>query len=114
MKSFSLFNMYDWAVVAALILITIVLTLYFIKKSPKETDQNTLKASRLKIILGILAIILSVVWFIHIETSINKTMIIMQTISIMTSEPVVMMSIALFLSGILLTLEGIYRCHVCK
>ena len=114
MESFTFFNIYDYTILVGLILIAIYSIIFFLKKTKAELSKNLLKSSKFNIFIGLSLSIISIVLFIYIEYNIDKTMNILKPISIMTSEPIVLISIALFLLGFVLTVIGIYRNIVIK
>jgi len=113
MEIFSFFDIYDYAILVGLILIAIFFLIYFHVKIKREISNkeslNLLKTKKINILIGLLVIIISIVLLIYIEWDINKQLTVLQPISIMTSEPIVFISIALFLLGIVITVIGIHR-----
>jgi len=113
MEIFSFFDIYDYAILVGLILIAIFFLIYFHVKIKREISKkeslNLLKTKKINILIGLLIIIISIVLLIYLEWDINKQLTILQPISIMTSEPIVFLSIALFLLGFAFTVIGIHR-----
>ncbi|MCG3156483.1 MAG: hypothetical protein DKINENOH_03107 [bacterium] len=100
MDSLTFFDVYDYAVVAALILVAICFTAFSYRKIRREAHQDVFKARKSEILIGSLLLTVSIALFIYIEVSIDKAIGIMQPISIMTSEPFVLLSITLFLGPV--------------
>jgi len=61
-----------------------------------------------EILLGGILILLSIVWFISIQKDIDRALPIFQPVAIMTSEPIKLLAISLFLAGIITLIAGSY------
>ncbi len=77
-------------------------------KSLKGEIKNFKKVSFIEIALGGILILISIVWFLHIQKEIDNTLSILQPVAVLTSEPVKLLAIALCLIGIISFIAGSY------
>ena len=108
MRSFTYFDIYDYAVIGVLLLISLYVVAYLIKRIKRDKTKKSMKIAKINIVAGIVLILISIILFVYIETNIYGVITILQPISIMSLEPLVLFSIILLLSGIVLITSGIY------
>jgi hypothetical protein len=113
MKSFQFFDIYDYLIFISLTLIAIIFSIFYIRRCNKRLSAKPSKSfitiGMINLIIGLIVGIGSVVDYISIEERHNKLTGLLQHLSIMTSEPLVILSIIFFLIGlVLLSIGTIY------
>ena len=118
MESTTFFDFLDYSILIALVLISIFVLIFFLRKTKIKFSKNPKNISArsviINFIIGILLLMLCISFFVMIEKYIDAAWSIFKPISIMTSEPIVMFSIALFLIGLILVVSAIHRYYLLK
>ena len=118
MDSFTFFDIYDYTILAVILLLSIYLLFFLIKKTRTEISlnkaQNLLKLIKINISIGLSLFIMSLLLFIYVETSHEQILEFLKPVSIMTSEPYVVLSFALFCFGVVMIIIGTYRITLFK
>jgi cytochrome bd-type quinol oxidase subunit 2 len=113
MESTTFFDFLDYSILAAIILIAVFALIYFLKKTKSKITQNlssnSSKSGTISIIIGTVFLILSTIFVVQIEKDIDKTWDFFKPIPIMTAEPIIIFSFALFLAGLILIIVSIHR-----
>jgi hypothetical protein len=74
----------------------------------KDPDLKNKKYGIVWVITGLVVSILSVVAHLFIQADISRSLRLIRPISEMTAEPLIILTILLFLTGIILLLIGLY------
>lgn len=115
MKSFQAFVLYDYLILFGLILVAVIGCLIIIHKSKQNLEKNNKLISRknqiIKIYIGLILTILSIIGYIFIEKSHSG---LFEVLSIMTCRPFVLLSIAGLLAGLIFLISSIYRIKINK
>jgi len=105
------FELISYIIILLMIFISISISFYFIRrirnKSSKVEGRNYKAIGILEIIFGFVFMMISIILFVLVQKDINNTISILRPISAMTSEPIKLLLIALFLVGISILIIGI-------
>ncbi len=110
MNSFKFFAVWDYITLIGVILIALIILLFTLKKTKRNFIDNKkitkITKNILEIFLGFVFIILSFVLYYFIEKSHTG---IFKAVSMLTSRPLVIFSIVVFLTGLILIISGLYK-----
>ena len=112
MNSFQFFDANDYEIVLLMLFFSSYFLMQLLKKIKKQIAGNQIDSVKRKglvfILIGDLCVVISVVGFVLIEKDYERVIGIFRPISIMTSEPIVILLIAFLFVGIVLEISGIY------
>lgn len=114
MKSFNYFDLYDYSILVLILFISLVIIFYTISRAKRSPSKITLRIIKINIIFGLFLILISITWVFYIERSYDQELEILQPISIMTSEPIVLLSISILIFGMSLIIIGINQYRLVK
>ncbi|NOX89397.1 MAG: hypothetical protein GXO77_10250 [Calditrichaeota bacterium] len=112
------FSFLVWGLIVLVILILFFISYLFVKriknKSLKNEIGNFRRIGYLNSILGFIAIVISVVYYVSIQSDIARTDPYLRPISEMTLEPIKFLLIVLFLIGAAALVIGSYYIRFSK
>lgn len=110
-------NMFNFELISYIIIFFLILISFFVShfiirrirnKPAAEMKKNFKTIGILEIIFGFVFIVISIIYFVLIQKSIDRTISFMRPISAATAEPVKLLLIALFLAGLSFIIIGNY------
>lgn len=106
------FQLAGYVIIGLMCLLAIAILYVLLRRIKTKSLKNELKNFKrigvIEILLGIILIPLSIVWWLAIQKDIDRSMPIFQPVAMMTSEPIKLLAIGLFLAGIIVVITGSY------
>jgi DMSO/TMAO reductase YedYZ heme-binding membrane subunit len=110
MNNFEFFMIWDCIILIGVILIALIILYYNLKNIKSNFIKGNIKNIKtrniLEIFIGFVFIILSIKIYFYIERSHTG---IFKAVSMLTSRPFVILSIIVFLTGVILMISGLYK-----
>jgi hypothetical protein len=115
MDSFKFFSAYEYLIVLGLILIAFFFIIIgLIRSKHKEINQHTkskIKQGIIQIVISIIIILIAEISYYFIEKSHTG---LFKAVSMLTSKPFVILSVALLLTGEVILILGIFKVYSYK
>ena len=104
------FELVSFIIILLMVIFSFLISFYVIRRIRNNLTKGEVKGYKAfgitEILLGLIFMVTSVFLFAFIQRDINNAISVLRPISVMTSEPVKLLLIALFLAGLSILIIG--------